>query len=98
MERATTRAVRAGYRSDWRGLLAYLNTPEAWTTPAHTVFVMAVGGLVAAIMASAVTKGSPPLSVPVNALGCYWFLVRPVLRIAERRAASTDSNGPNQGD
>ena len=48
VERVVDRAVKAGYRDDWRGRVAYVATPEAWTTPAYTAFVMVVGGIVSA--------------------------------------------------
>jgi hypothetical protein len=86
-ERLGDRVAQAGYRRDWRGLVAYLFTPEAWTAPAFTCFVMAVGGFICAALLNAATKPAGLLAVFVNGLLAYGIFVRPVLRVAKRRAA-----------
>jgi len=91
VERVVDRAVKAGYRSDWRGMFAYMFTPEAWTTPTYTAFVMAVGGFVFTVMLQAATGRYPLVNVPFMAVMGYGLVVRPVLRIAERRAAPHSS-------
>jgi hypothetical protein len=87
MERIRPRAVISGYRDDWRGLLAYACMPEAWTVRAFTCFAMAVGGFICLFVVDAVSGDSPIAFLPVQSIMAYWFVVRPVLRVAERRAA-----------
>jgi len=93
VERVGDRVAKAGYRRDERGLVAYLFTPEAWTTSAYTAFVMAAGGTLAASLIDGATGGVPLINVPLRAAAGYWFIVRPVLRVAARRATRQASSG-----
>ncbi len=79
------REKAAGYRDDWRGALAYLFNPEAWTNGAFALFLVAVAAFVITLTVDGATGAAPILNVLIRAVFGYWLVARPVGRVIERR-------------
>lgn len=80
------RVIAAGYRNDWRGLVAYACTPERWRTGPYVGHLVLAALLVVAMVVPGVVGTLPVLNVAVRSAFAAWFVVRPVLGVIERRA------------
>lgn len=87
------RAVDAGYRGDWRGVVAYAATPELWDPVPYVLFALFVIIVSVASMVGAARSSVPFLSVPVEAFIVYFVLARPFWRVHHRRAARLAGQG-----
>ena len=81
--RAVDRAAAAGYRDDWRGVVAYVFSPECWRPGPYVAFLTLVVAFLA--LTQDLTGRLPVLRFAIKAAGGYWFVVRPVLGVIGRR-------------
>ena len=82
---AVDRVTAAGYRSDWRGVVAYLFSPESWRAGPYVAFLALAAALVVVVVAQGATAALPVVGLSLRAACCYLFPVRPVLRLIARR-------------
>lgn len=86
------RAVDAGYRDDWRGVVAYAASPELWDPLPYVVFACNVIAISVGAIVGAARSSAPILGVPVEALVVYFLFARPLWRVRQRRAARLASS------
>lgn len=91
-DRGVQRAVDAGYRDDWRGVVAYAASPELWDPVPYALFALSVITVSVGAMVGAVRSSAPLLNVPVQGLVVFFLLARPVWRVHHRRVARLASS------
>jgi hypothetical protein len=89
--RGVRRAEEVGYRSDWRGVLAYLCSPELWRPVPFALFVAVSVAFTAGCVAQGAMAPRPALGIPVWAGVAAILFVRPTVRVWRLRRLSSAS-------